>query len=224
MHSRISTIATGALRWGAAVVVLTLGVAGCGAPASVGASSVPVDPAFALQVEQAKSAAQSSGASSHQIDLLDQALGAGAVTLDIALDGEHAFFSCLDEAGISYADDGPAPYGAYPRLGYRIFAADPAPSDVCYAAEYQWIDRLYQNQPATLADIADQVMQRKEGILACLRDAGVAIDDDPTYDELHEALYFALFGFHSWDDPGNADPNAETFDCYGPVGLNPQDV
>lgn len=221
------------IRRGVAVAVLACGTLGTSAcmvdEPDDGQARVEVEVSsrggsFAEQVARARVQALQEGASDAQLALLDRAEEEGAVSLAIARAALEGFFACLQDAGIGYTDLGTASYGEFPRQLYTVSDGPSGEASLrCYEQEFASIDGLYQTQPATLADIARQVMLRKDDIIVCLREAGISIEDDPTYDELHAALYLGIFGVPRGARGGDA-PAGESVDCYSPVGLDPRDV
>lgn len=194
-----------------------------GCAGSGGETSPSADPAFTELLDQTEGFARSEGASDEQIALLERARSEGVVSYETEHEALVNFFSCLDDKGIGYKDLTVTAGRVFPRVDYQVFSSDPTAMDLCYAEHAASVDSLYQLQPAVIDEVESLVEQHSAGIIACLREAGYEISNDPTYDELRSAAYFAWNGTYP-DDPAAQEPAGFVpVDCYGAVGLVEQD-
>lgn len=215
------------MRWGAigsvgAAGLVVAGLAGC---ADASAPPAPTQDADYLRlVDTITRRAEESGASSEQLALLARARVEGAASYDLEREALTAFFGCLTDAGIGYEDLTESAGREYPRVDYRVFTSDAATMDTCFTVHAESLTTLYSLQPAVVEEVESLVEGHADAIVACLRDAGYSLPDDPSYDELRTAAYFAAEGTYP-DDPGAIPPPGfSAVDCYGAVGLDPRDI
>lgn len=207
--------------WAATVSVL---VAGCSSPAN-DAPDTDVT-GFAALIEQEIDNARSSGASPHQIELLEAAQRDGVVSPETMSRALDAFAGCLEEAGLEFDLLAPTGSPEFPRFTYEIHTASEGETlvmDECSIQHVRFVDIAYQLQPAFDAARSAFVMSKREEIVACLDDEGVAIEPDATVQELRVAVLSGALG----QDPRNdlsQPPTGPFYDCLGPVGLTLEDM
>lgn len=208
------------------VVLTVLSAAACASGAdqnSTDVSSSESQAAFLELIDRQLSQAAQAGASQDQIALLEQARPDGELSFALAKEAYTAFFSCLDDAGIRYEDLTNTAGREFPRVEYNAYASDPTVLDTCFLLHADFVDTVYQVQPAVEAEVQSLVVERSQSIVACLLDAGYAIAEEPSYDELRSAAYFAYMGFYPEDADVEEPAGFVSVDCYGAAGLTSDD-
>lgn len=162
------------------------------------------------------------GVSDGQRDVLERARDAGEVTPSLAREGLDAFFSCLDDHGVSHEFAGTDGTQEFPRFEYSV--GEGASGDVCYQAEFALIDEAYQTQPRATAASEARLLEHRPELVSCIREAGGSIDDEATPVELKRELWFVFMGYYSDDPDAVIDPSFEGVDCLGQVGLPVSDL
>lgn len=181
------------------------------------------DPAFLALLDRVERGAESQGASEGQLALLERTRDEGAVSYEVEHEALVNFYGCLDDAGIGYKDLTATAGRAFPRVDYQVFASDPTTMDACYLEHAQFVDSLYSGQPAVVEEVEGLVERASGLIIACVREAGYDVADDPTYDELRSVAYFAFEGAYPDDPAAREPPGFVAVDCYSAAGLDPQD-
>ncbi len=175
------------------------------------------------------------GADEAQLAILDEVLSANEVTLEQAQLALDDYGVCLDGAGLALSGVTVIDEAGFKRLDYRIQAGeDTTVMDACYAKTFQWVDMLYQTQPAATQaqDVAFE--EALPELIACLQEGGVPIDSGAPADEVKNAMS-TFFNEHM---PKAGDPGATQNDdgslswsenppgldvvpeCLGRVGIN----
>lgn len=183
-------------------------------PASTGGST-----AFAGLIANAIREANEGSASREQVELLELASAEGEMTYARAHQGLTNYFTCLADNGIEAWEEPVAPARSFPPMRYSVGADDPTVMDLCYVAEFMYVDTVYQLQPSIAAEVERVVMESAPLIIACLEGAGFPITTDPTYDELRDAAYFAWYGVHVGTSLADAPEDWSGADCYAAAGI-----
>lgn len=202
-------------------LLVLLGATACAS--AQGDETPSADPAFIEIVDRQLEEARNGGATPEQIDILERARAEGRMSYALEKEALTAFFSCLDDAGATHEDHTVAAGREYPNVDFSVVASDPNAYDACFIPHADFVDTVYQLQPAAVDEVTTLIQRGSERIIACLREAGYAIADDPTYDELRSTAYFAYMGYYP-DDLGAPEPAGFVpVDCLGAAGLDPAD-
>lgn len=144
------------------------------------------------------------GANDSQIAILQEAMAANEVSLEVARVAAHAAIECMAESGLS------ASYTEYEQSNsllvpnYDVLLSRD-PDDVagietaeaivarCDTAEFRWINEAYQTQPSSV-ELTDALLEeRSDELRACLEEAGRNVDTQATPRELaEEAVSLAI--------------------------------
>ena len=183
------------------------------------------DPAFTRLLASTVEEAQSGGASDAQLALLDEASKIGLVSPEIMKQAIGNVADCVTAVGLGFEWGEPTGPSSLPFFNYGISV----PTDVdeslmreCDAREVVFVSQLCQLQPAMERARRELIAGHLDAVVECLQEAGVAIDDDATVDEIRPAVNYAAFGI----TPGSADPPPANFhptDCAAAVGLSMTD-
>lgn len=147
---------------------------------------------FHESVVQARAEAESGGADEAQLAILNSALTSDEITFEDAQQALNAYGDCLDGAGLALVGVQVIDDGGFKRFDYSVSRgtddSSNAVADACYLKTYQWVDMLYQTQPAaTEADDAAFSAALPE-LIACLKAGGVPVDTGSPPDEVKQAM------------------------------------
>jgi hypothetical protein len=202
-------------------IAATVAITGCKSSGPSAESPSP-DDAFTQLVEMQIGEAKAANASDSQIAALEAARTAGVMTHEAAMNSFNEYVDCLDAAGIRWELEPDSRGGDFPPIRMTFYADDPAIADACSITYYEFVDIVYQVQPAAQQAEADTLEAYRDEILHCLDEHGVEIDASTTNEELHAEVLALFFGYVV-DDPETMRPGGE-FDCLGPLGLDPSDI
>jgi hypothetical protein len=179
-------------------------------------------------VVQARTEAESGGADEAQLAILDAALTSDEIRFEDAQQALNAYGDCLEGAGLALVNVQVIDDGGFKRFDYSVSLGTDdsmnAVADACYAKTYQWVDMLYQTQPAaTQADDA-KFDAALPALIACLKAGGVPVDDASPADEVKQTM-MAFLREHG-PQPDIDWPDAEQSEyqlvgnCLQSVGLS----
>ncbi len=195
-------------------------LAGCsGDPAGSAQPADALERDFHEAVVRAQAEAEAGGADEAQLAILDEALTTNEITLDDEQQAVHDFGDCLDRAGFALADLQVIDDGGFKILDYKVMAGDEDTTlmDACEAKTFRWVDRLYQTQPAATRARDAHFAEELPGLIDCLREGGIAVDDDSPADEVKQAMLASIRELGS--DPENGgEPTA--IRCLSAAGIN----
>lgn len=134
----------------------------------------------------------------------------GAASYDDVTRLLPAFVSCIEGLGYSYAPSAPdTKVPGFPVLQYQVTGPDSDSPEKqselissCDIKSLRFVNAYYQTQPAFVQAYQADVRSHLPDIISCLRDHGVAIDDDAGVSE-------ALHGIVD-----NQDVDPEVSSCY----------
>lgn len=137
------------------------------------------------------------------------------------------FFTCLEGAGIDYLDNGTDDSRGFPLPSYGVvLPADNSDAtqrlaDQCLLIHYDFLDTLYQLQPASVEAAHAPLLAKKAEIIMCLREIGIEVSDEATADDIRRALLWGELGFDPEIGP-EGDPPATwvSTNCATTVGLD----
>lgn len=174
-----------------AVLVAAL-AAGCSADDTGDRSIVGISAMFSDYADQA----ESGGAGESQLRVLREAERTGAIDFDTVNALVQESFACMERSGISHEDSVPhelLPGHAVPAYGFAATAEGMTEDEVLAAADACLYEHSYWAE-AALADPRGfpeaydaQLREDLPGVLACLKENGVRVDDDATLEEVREA-------------------------------------
>jgi hypothetical protein len=170
-------------------------VAGCTAdPTASPGPSGAAEMTFHESVVQARTEAESGGADEAQLAILDAALTSDEIRLEDAQQALTAYGDCLEGAGLALAGVGVVDDAGFKRLDYSVQAgeADSGVMDACYAKTYQWVDMLYQTQPAATQASDAKFEAALPALIACLQAGGIPVDAASPADEVKQAMLAVL--------------------------------
>ena len=136
--------------------------------------------------------AQSAGASSEQIALLQGAAESGALTLESLQEAIDATFACFDDAGLSHVQLPRENYQGIEVLPYtfgEVPGVSPEQSlaiaDECIYRHSYFVEQAYALQP-TSREAYDEYFEAnvRPRLIVCLQDLGLIGSGDFTNDEL----------------------------------------
>lgn len=174
----------------ASVVSATLALAAC---ANGGASPWPspdsevygyiIDDAISAEVSQA------------QLDELRTYADGRTIPFSVIEEATQRTFACFESAGLEYSYEVVEYRGKLPNYEYR-WNGDKAGlssdqtrdvGNACSFGESQYIEAMYNNQPAALQLIDETFEAMKPDLIACLAEFGVLVGDDATRQEVASA-------------------------------------
>ncbi|WP_062071874.1 hypothetical protein [Demequina sediminicola] len=171
-----------------AVVALAAVTAAC----TPTASEDPADPEFAVYMDELIEEASSEGASSGQIDVLEQAKTDGELSYEAAVEANRNLVSCLSEAGVeAHVTEETTNWGlTIPGYAASLDGPSDAESLVesCETAEAYWVGQVYQLQPASEEMQAAYIAKQRPIVEECLAREGAEVD--PNLGD-YELLLFA---------------------------------
>lgn len=143
----------------------------------------PIDPTpgFDQQAAEVLEHAEQGGASAAQLEIIEQAIAEGEMSLEGARAAAHAVVDCIGQAGT------PATYverttgaGLVIPVGAALAntVEEQAIVDACMTQENFWVDYLYQTQPSSVALQEAFVAQQVPLVRACLEDYGTEVPDE----------------------------------------------
>jgi hypothetical protein len=203
-------------------------IAGCSAdPTATPEPSSATELSFHESVLQARAEAEEQGADEAQLAILDEALTSDEIRFEDAQQALTAYGECLEGAGLALEGVQVIDDGGFKRFDYSVSLGTDdamlAVADACYLKTFNWVDMLYQTQPAaTEADDAEFSAALPE-LIVCLKAGGVPVDDDSPADEVKQAMSsFMRERMPQADDPdAEVDPAYQVVpDCLLSVGLN----
>lgn len=187
------------------VIASVIIVAGCsGGPLAPPSPSSEIERAFHEEVVRALAEAEAQGADQAQLAILDEALTSNEVTLEDAQQALNDFGNCLDDVGFALHDVAIIDDAGFKTLDYTIRGGeDTTLMDACDAKTFSWVNKLYQIQPAARRAVEAQFEDALPGLIACLREGGVPVDEGSPADEVKQAM-FAYMDEHAFKpgDPG----------------------
>lgn len=180
--------------------------------------------AFREEAELMRESAAEEGASDAQLAIIDAAIEDGLMSMERLLEARDAYAQCLEATGFSLIDMGVEVNGgvAYPMYATQVSSGD-SPEDstaadnlerACMDQHFMFVDMLYQTQPIA-AEASDVAFARAlPQIIPCMQEAGVAVDDDATVDEVQTLLMEQM---RAMSEDAGALPAA--FDCAADAGI-----
>ena len=186
---------------------------------------------FHESVVQALDEAGAGGADEAQLAILNAALTTDAIAFEDAQQALYDYRDCLEGSGLALVGLKVVDDGGFKRFDYGVSLgeadvadANGAVADACYAKTYQWVDMLYQTQPAGMRAQDAKFDAALPALIACLKDVGVPVDEKSPADEVKQAM-LAFMNEHrpKGDDDWPAAEEAEyerVGDCLQSVGLD----
>ncbi len=186
-----------------AIAGLTI-LAGCAAsPAVSTGADGEAERAFHDFVVHARADAEAGGAGEEQLAILDEALTSNEITFEQAQEALNNFADCLDGVGLALTGIRVIDDQGFKTFDYRVQSGDEdALMDACEAKTFRWVDMLYQTQPAARRAQDAKFEAALPGLIACLKEAGVPVDDGSPADEVKQAM-LAFMADHA---PKPGDP------------------
>lgn len=201
----------------AAVLVLLGVVLGACAAEQDDATTVVPNDGFAAVLEDAVAG----GAGSRQLEVLEAAAETGSIAYEDVVALIHDTFSCFEGAGIGYVENPPTervPGWLVPSYAFDAEVPGLTESQVLALAdacmvEHSMFTEFALQDPVLHQEVRDaHLREQLPEVLACLRENGVAVDEDATPDEVRVAALDLL----------NATADAaETVTCYGDLATSP---
>lgn len=197
-------------------VALTVSILALGACSTAPEPAGPVEHvpelSFAQQVDQAIDDAKVGGASENQLTALEQAKHDGELTFEAAKAAMVSTVDCIAAAGVDVeysetARGGRTTPGYIAHVGTDDDGTRMQVVESCDVRENFWINWLYASQPSAQEAYDSYLLDHEDEFIACVKEAGVQIDDNPTADQLNEAGMDALR-----ESDGSTD-------CFAVVGL-----
>lgn len=198
-------------------VALTISILALGACSAAPKPEAPAKetPAltFAQQVDRAIADAKAGGASESQLAVLEQAKREGDLSFEAAKAAMTSTVDCISAAGVDVEYSESAPRAGRTTPGYTAHLGtddDGARMQVVESCDIQesfWVNWLYASQPSAQEAYDSYLLDHQDEFIACVKEAGVRLDDNPTADELNQAGMAALR-----ESDGSTD-------CFAVVGL-----
>ncbi len=194
--------------------VALIAVAGCASPQPSFSGPLDQESPFAERAQRAVDEARAAGASDAQLAILQAAVDTGEITFADAKGAVLAFVDCVNGAGGSaqyVLDD----HGAFLLPTYSVYVGDDGDPDLgvpgeCERREDFWVNLLYQTQPSAVEAGNADFDKKSPALIACLRDNGVAIEDDASRDELQRAGIDLLV---------SSSDSGDVVDCFAKAGI-----
>lgn len=205
------------------LIAAALCLVGCSSPTSV---QVEASPGFLAAAQSTLEQAQGDPATSQrQRDILARAVEEGELSQSLAREALQNFLVCLDDAGIAYDDRGPVGLLEFSRFDVLVHAgSDPAKADACSRQEYDYVDGLYQTQPAAVAERRAYTEEQIPRLIECLAQHGYDIGPDATFNETMGWVFYADTGEWIRDEPLSLTSSDVRVDCVEQLGLNPEEI
>lgn len=203
-------------------LLLCLTIAACSSgpePSTTAASAT--DDAFSALVDSQIAQAELAGATDAQVAILREARGAGVMTHEMAMSAARDFVQCLDDVGIKAVLEPSEGAEDLPAIQYRLYTQDTAVADQCLVITYNFVDSVYQLQPAAQAHGKQVLADHEDAFVACLLENGIDVPPDTTQRELAGAVLSAINGIEPFGDGMLA---AGPVDCLTPLGLSIDDL
>jgi hypothetical protein len=131
--------------------------------------------------------AKAAGSSPEQIEALEDAWRTGTLSFEAYNDAVDRALRCVREAGFRiFADE----VTVYQGLRMRLYSVQSRPDaqepavEGCIKRHSYFVERAYQLQPASLEAKEQHFAQYRDALIDCLADAGVAVDQQMTMDEI----------------------------------------
>jgi hypothetical protein len=183
--ARTAKSALGAL---AAVLVLT-SIAGCSETSHL---EVTGDPEFVQLITLQLSTARAADVSAEQIALLERAAEVGNLEFEAYKQAVEATFQCFRDSEVRYQEFGIDNSAGFPQLKYMYESPPDGPSPVasqCVIENSRYVEMVYQVQPSS-SEASDAAFEAALPVLIpCLREQGFLGPEDPTVDEVHDAIW-----------------------------------
>lgn len=163
--------------------------------------------------------ARQQGASEQQLRLLESAQATGRIDVTLVREAIAHTLDCFEANGVhhqSLLDDSSRGFDV-PQYAYGVVEGlteeeSMQVADDCIATHSQAIEFAYQLQPVSVE--AEEAMFEAliPELQACLEEQGVALEPDPTWQELVDANMEYAFG-----EGAHTEPGQQHFDCLGSV-------
>jgi len=208
---------------------------GCSAPAPAPTTSEPdtqtaaepptqtaePDAVFTALVDSQIAYAKEAGATEAQLAILDEARAAGVMSHELAMQSARDYMQCLNDVGIRAelvpSDDS----GDFPDIDYRIYTQDLTVADQCDIKAFEFVDTVYQLQPAVQDHGRHVMADYSDDFIECLTAAGIDVPINVDDAVLAGAVFSASQGIQPFGDgmlPGGP------IDCLTPYGLSDEDL
>lgn len=156
-----------------------------------GGPALPTDSPYSSDYAQILDLARMKGASDEQIAQIDEYIDGREIPYSVVQEAFTRTDACLEAAGLESAINVSEVYPGYYSSDFMFRSKDGVTDEgdqdvgtACQDREVTYIGLLYDNQPGWIAARDAAFEARRPELLACLRDHGVAIEDDATYDEM----------------------------------------
>lgn len=163
-----------------AIPVWLVAVAGC---SNVGNAAGSDD--FAAAVDAAVERAVEHGAGPEQLALLDQARQRGSLTLEDIRSATQSAVECMEAAGLDARYEEHTVNGGVVYPTYSVGVSDGGTEsseialiDRCDNQHLVGVVSLFSTQPSFIEEAQRYVLDREDGLRACLEAAGIATDPD----------------------------------------------
>lgn len=144
---------------------------------------------FHDSVVQARAEAEAQGSGDAQLAILDEALTSNEITFEQAKQALNDFGACLDDVGFALHDLKIIDDAGFKTLDYMIRGGeDTTLMDACDVRTFSWVNMLYQTQPAATRAQDAQFGDALPGLIACLQEGGVPVDDNSPADEVKQVM------------------------------------
>lgn len=216
-RSRVRVIAV------AVVVGVVVTAAGCDArsPGTASQSPSAEERSFDPFIESAIQAARGHGASLEQVAILESARDVGEVTPQMLHEASALAGECFEAAGVVAWFEASRPGDPTAGLDYIVQLDSDASqqlADECVARHYDDVQYAFGVQPHAQEWGDQRLLEARPALVACIRDNGGAIADEPTADELRVALFRLANGVDFGQQPLPAD-QYEPVDCASQAGV-----
>lgn len=188
---------------GAVLVLSTL--AGCSEASHL---EVTGDPEFVQLISSQLALARAADASPEQIAVLENAAASGNLEFEDYKQAVEATFQCFRDNNVQYQEFGIDDSRGFPQLEYMYESPPDGPSPVasdCITANSRYVEMVYQVQPSSY-QASDAAFEAALPILIpCLRKQGFLGPEEPTVDEVHDAIW-AVFDYVQEHPDSGIDP------------------
>jgi len=177
------------IAWVLAAIVATIPLSGCG---SSDPAASPEEVAFQASVQDAIDNARAGGAGEEQLLMLERAKESGTVPIDDARTAARGAVACMEDAGLvaEYFEETTEAGILLPTYSVQVPDIDTVIDELiseCENRESFWVNMLYQTQPISTSVTDAYNAERMPYLIACLKENGVAVDDEATRVELFKA-------------------------------------
>lgn len=189
--------------------------------ATEGEAQPPEERAFDPFIEQVIESTRASGGSDEQLAILETARAAGEVTPQMLYEASQLAAGCFEDAGVEAWFEPAVPGDPLAGLGLTVVLDTDESQDLadaCTALHYEGVSYGFGVQPVATEWADQRLLRATPQLVACIREHGATIADEPTADELRAALFMLRNGFEYGEEPVPGDAY-EPVDCASAAGI-----